>query len=82
MQRHFTLEYWLDHGHYVGRIKDVPGIISHGKTLEELEERIIDACRRMVDDETRASRGEIQTKEIAFEVYYAPGPGQEGNMTG
>ena len=38
MLRHFTLEYWLDEGWYVGRLKEVPGVFSQGETLEELRE--------------------------------------------
>lgn len=43
MERHFTLEYWLDDGSYVGRIKEIPGVFSQGETLDELEENITDA---------------------------------------
>lgn len=82
MQRHFTLEYWQDNGHYAGRVKEIPGIFSEGETLEDLEENIIHACRAMVAMETRAARNETQIREIAFEVYYAPGPLETGNMTG
>ena len=28
MERKFTLEYWIDDGWYVGRIKEIPGV--HG----------------------------------------------------
>jgi len=38
MLRHFTLEYWMDEGWYVGRLKEVPGVFIQGKSLEELEE--------------------------------------------
>ena len=82
MQRHFTLEYWQENGHYVGRIKEIPGIWSEGENLEDLEENITRACRTMVAMETRAARNEIHAKEIAFEVYYAPGPSDTGNATG
>lgn len=37
MKRAFTLEYWLDDGWYVGKLKEVPGIFSQGETLQELE---------------------------------------------
>jgi predicted RNase H-like HicB family nuclease len=43
MRRVFTLEYWLDEGWYVGKLKEVPGVFSHGESLEELEENIRDA---------------------------------------
>ncbi|MBA7611526.1 hypothetical protein ES703_18752 [subsurface metagenome] len=43
MQRHFTLEYWIDEGWYVGKLQEVPGIFSQGKSLDELEENIKEA---------------------------------------
>jgi len=43
MMRQFTLEYWLDDGWYVGRLKEVPGVFSQGETLEELEANIREA---------------------------------------
>ncbi len=50
MRRRFTLEYWLDDGWYVGRLKEVPGVFSQGQTLEELEENIRDAYEAMLPD--------------------------------
>lgn len=43
MGRHFTLEYWLDKGWYVGRLKEIPGVFSQGETLKELKANILDA---------------------------------------
>jgi predicted RNase H-like HicB family nuclease len=43
MHRAFTLEYWQDEGWYVGRLREVPGVFSQGKTLAELEENVRDA---------------------------------------
>ena len=36
MEIHFTLEYWIDDGWYIGRIIEIPGIFSQGETLYEL----------------------------------------------
>lgn len=47
MLRQFTLEYWLDDGWYVGKLKEVPGVFSQGESLEELESNIRDAYRLM-----------------------------------
>lgn len=52
MQNTFTLEYWLDEGWYVGRLKGIPGIFSQGETLVELEENIREAYRLMLKSET------------------------------
>ena len=51
MTRQFTLEYWMDDGWYVGRLKEIPGVFSQGETLEELEENIRDAYQLMMADE-------------------------------
>jgi predicted RNase H-like HicB family nuclease len=67
MLRHFTLEYWIDEGWYVGRLKEVPGVFSQGESLEELEENIRDAYRLMVAEEI-PRRTLAQTKEIGIEV--------------
>lgn len=50
MLRHFTLEYWIDDGWYVGRLKEVPGVFSQGETLEELEENIREAYQLMLEE--------------------------------
>ena len=68
MVRYFTLEYWVDDGWYVGRLKEVPGVFSQGETLQELEENIEEAYRLMVETEELGPRPGIQTKEIGLEV--------------
>ena len=54
MERRFTLEYWLDEGWYVGKLKEVPGVFSQGKTLEELEENIRDAFQMVLEEEANS----------------------------
>jgi len=51
MIRKFTLEYWMDEGWYVGRLKEVPGVFSQGETLQELEENIGEAYQLMLAEE-------------------------------
>lgn len=51
MKKSFTLEYWRDGDWYVGRLRDVPGIFSQGKSLEELEENIREVFKLMAEDE-------------------------------
>jgi predicted RNase H-like HicB family nuclease len=61
--RQFTLEYWPDDGWYVGRLKEIPGVVSQGETLSELEENIGDAYQLMTEDPRQLLTVEIQTKE-------------------
>lgn len=49
--RKFTLEYWLDDGWYVGRLREVPGVMSQGESWGELEENVRDAYHLMMDDQ-------------------------------
>jgi len=67
MLRRFTLEYWMDEGWYVGRLKEVPGIFSQGESFKELEEYIRDAYHLMVEEESLPWIG-VETKEIGIEV--------------
>ena len=69
MRRYFTLEYWQDEGWYVGRLREVPGIFSQGKTLQELEGNIQEAYQLMMEEENEAvPRTAVQLKEIGVEV--------------
>ncbi len=67
MLKYFTLDYWEDEGWYVGRLKEVPGVFSQGRSLEELEENIEDAFRLMLEDGLELT-GEVQTKQVGIEV--------------
>ncbi|MEW6201368.1 MAG: type II toxin-antitoxin system HicB family antitoxin [bacterium] len=68
MLRNFTLEYWIDEGWYVGRLKEVPGVFSQGETLDELEENIKEAYKLMMIEEDTPVSSEVQTKEVGVEV--------------
>jgi predicted RNase H-like HicB family nuclease len=67
MLRHFTLEYWIDEGWYVGRIKEVPGVFSQGKTLDELEKNVREAYKLMTEEEEPVWTS-VQQKGIEVEV--------------
>jgi len=64
MVRSLTLEYWIDDGWYVGRLKGVPGVFSQGASLDELEENIQDAYRMMIEEEGPPPAENTHTKEI------------------
>jgi predicted RNase H-like HicB family nuclease len=48
--KQFTLEYWTDDDWYVGRLKEMPAVMSQGETLEELQAMIRDAYRLITED--------------------------------
>ena len=69
MKRFFTLEYWEDDGWLVGKLKEIPGVFSQGKTLEELKENVIDAYRMLLEeDETQDKQSGIRKIELGVEV--------------
>jgi len=68
MEKRFTLEYWIDDGWYVGKLKEVPGVFSQGETLEELEENIKDAYRVTLDEEPVSAHPGSKTKDVMVEI--------------
>ena len=69
MKRKFKLEYWIDDGWYVGRIKEVPGVFSQGATLKELEENIADAYRMVLAEKDEYVPSlEIKEKEVSLQI--------------
>ena len=65
MKTTFILEYWVDDGWYVGRLREVPGVFSQGKSLEELEENVRDAYQLMRKEQP-AIRRRVRSKPIAI----------------
>ena len=68
MPRTFTLEYWEDKGGYVGRIKEVPGVFSQGKTIAELEQNIRDAYQLLLADTEEAPSPSTKQRDITVGV--------------
>lgn len=68
MQRQLTLEYWMDDGWYVGKLKEVPGVFSQGESLDELEENIRDAYRTIMDEESSVVHPNAKTKDITVDL--------------
>jgi len=67
MLKKFTLEYWREDDWFVGRLKEVPGVFSQGKTLDELEKNVAEAYALMLDD-NEPVEADVTTKEVALEV--------------
>jgi len=69
MKRFFTLEYWEDDNWFVGKLKEIPGVFSQGKTIEELKENIIDAYHMMVaESEVEAEHPDVKYIELGVEI--------------
>jgi predicted RNase H-like HicB family nuclease len=68
MRGHFTLEYWRDGMFYVGRLLEVPGVFSQGRTLKELQENIQDAYDLMVTQERPPAPASAQQQPVELDV--------------
>jgi predicted RNase H-like HicB family nuclease len=68
MGKFFTLEYWIDDDWYVGRLKEIPGVFSQGKNIEELKSNIHDAYNLMVDEENEALPDSVCSKKKEIQV--------------
>ena len=68
MRSQFTLEFWRDGAFYVGRLLEVPGVFSQGKTLKDLRENIQDAYDLMVTQERTPAPATAQQQLVELEV--------------
>ena len=48
MPHSFTLDFWIDDGWYVGKLREVPNVFSQGESLDELKRNIQDAYQLMM----------------------------------
>jgi predicted RNase H-like HicB family nuclease len=58
----------MDEGWYVGRLKEIPGVLSQGESLAELEENIRDAYQLVLGAEPELAHTDTNLKEIEVEV--------------
>lgn len=68
MQRQFTLEYWIDDGWYVGKLKEIPGVFSQGESLDELEENIREAYTLIMEEESLVAHPRAKIKDITVDI--------------
>jgi predicted RNase H-like HicB family nuclease len=61
VQRNLTLIYWKGEKYWLGKLLEIPEIMSQGRTLQELVENIKDAYYQMTLDEVPA---DYEVKEI------------------
>lgn len=67
MLKKFIYEYWQDGEWWVGRIPELEGVFSQGKSLEELEENLKDAFYLMQKEGNLTSTN-LQIRELELEV--------------
>jgi predicted RNase H-like HicB family nuclease len=66
--KQFILEYWTDDGWYVGRLKEMPSVMSQGETLDELQRMIRDAYHLMVADAADNAFIPKEKRELAISL--------------
>ena len=66
--KQFTLEYWTDDGWFVGRLKEMPAVMSQGETLEKLQTMIRDGYRLMVEDAAESTFVPKERHEMAISL--------------
>ena len=64
----FTLDYWTDDGWYVGKLREVPGIFSQGRTLEELKLNVKDALELVLEEDAPPPVPEYESVELQVEL--------------
>lgn len=69
MKYNFTLDYWKDKNWYVGRLREVPGVFSQGKTLTELKENIQDVYALMIEEsKTSLPLSSVKSTQVGIAV--------------
>ena len=68
MQRSFTLDFWIDDGWHVGKLREVPNVFSQGESLEALKINIQDAYRLMVEEAPPLPVAAFRSTEVQVEA--------------
>ena len=68
MRTTLTMEYWRDGHWYVGRLREVPGVFSQGRTLAELDDNLRDAYRLVLKDQRPIRRKGVRRRPLALGV--------------
>ncbi|MCY3714269.1 MAG: type II toxin-antitoxin system HicB family antitoxin [Gemmatimonadetes bacterium] len=68
MTCNFTLDFWKEEGWYVGKLREVPGVFSQGKNLEELKTNIKDAYDLVMQETVPTPVKEFESTELSLEV--------------
>jgi predicted RNase H-like HicB family nuclease len=62
------VEYWMDDGWYVGKLKEVPGVFSQGETIDELIANIKDAYQMVLEENQFFPVKDYKTIDIQFDL--------------
>ena len=68
MLRSFTLDFWIEDGWYVGKLREVPGVFSQGKNLDELKINVQDAYDLMIRETMPLPVENFNSTELKMEI--------------
>jgi predicted RNase H-like HicB family nuclease len=70
----FTAVYLKSNHGYVGFIEELPGVNSHGRTLEEARETLHTLAAVVFDEERRGARELVAGKDVVRESFFVALP--------
>jgi predicted RNase H-like HicB family nuclease len=70
----FTAVYLKNNHGYIGFIEELPGVNSHGRTLEEARETLQKLAAVVFDEERREAEELIAGKDVVRESFFVPIP--------
>jgi predicted RNase H-like HicB family nuclease len=65
----FTAVFLKCEGGYVGFVEEIPGVNSHGRTLDEARRALVELTRVVFDEERRSARDLLAGKEALREPF-------------
>lgn len=70
----FTAVYLKGNHGYVGFIEELPGVNSHGRTLDEARDTLRKLAEVVFDEERRGAEELIEGKDVVREPFFIPMP--------
>src|SRR3954468_6249988 len=70
----FTAVYLKSNSGYIGFIEELPGVNSHGRTLDEARETLQKLAAVVFDEERREAEEVIAGKDVVRESFFVPIP--------
>ena len=70
----FTAVYLKSNSGYIGFIEELPGVNSHGRTIEEARDTLQKLAAVVFDEERRGAEELIEGKDVVRESFFIPIP--------
>jgi len=73
-QTAFTAVFLRNAGGYLGFVEELPGVIAHGRSLEEARANLQRLAEVVFDEERRQTESLLEGKEVVRESFTVPLP--------